>query len=163
MATTALTLSAERWLDEVILVGAVADVGAATLQESFTLPSGLGDIAVMSSIVSIVSIATVPVAATIDRGFRLVLVSPDATSIVDVLGIGQWFATSGDGAAFTRVDGIVDPDALMLWRQTDVLSLTSPEMDAGATGDLRIIIKAVRVRPIEAPMGQGPIQLVRSL
>lgn len=161
MATTAATLAAERWLDEVILSAAVADVAGGNLDESLSLPAGLGDVAILSVMVSITSIATVPVTATIPRGVSATITSADAASLVDVVGAAEWVATEGLAAAFTRARAFIDADALTLWRQGELLRLLGPEMDANAspTGDFAVHVKCVRVRPVALPV--GPIQLVR--
>jgi len=155
-----MTLSAERWLDEVILLGSVADVAGASINEQFSLPAGLGDIAVLSVSVYVIQVATVPGAATVARGVRVTVNSPSALG-VDVVGVGEWMATSGSLAAFDEFAAFVDPDALCLVRQNELISVRSPEMDVNAapTGDLTIQVKAVRVRPIEGVV-RGPLRLV---
>lgn len=161
MATTTMTLSAERWLDEVVLRALVADAAIATdIVEGFLSPAGIGDLAIMSVQASAVSIGTVPVTATFDRGARFAINASDDATQVDVVGVAQWFATGGAAAAFDRLDCFIDPDALVLWRQGELLKLSSAELDAGATGDIVVVAKCVRVRPIESP-ARGPVRLVR--
>lgn len=162
MATTAMVSSAERWLDEVLLLGSINDVLGATMTENFSLPAGLGDVAIMSLLVRGTNIATVPGAATAARGCEAVIVSPDQATIVDYVGTSEWMARGGTLAAFDSFSVSLDPDALTLWRQAELLVISSPEMDVNAapTGDLRVYAKVVRVRPIEAP-ARGPVRLVR--
>lgn len=163
MAVTACVLNSERWLDEVILRGnAPVDVGGATLSESFTLPANFGDAAILSILVAVSPIATVPVTATFPRGVRALVFSADASSIVDIVGVGALYATGGDGAAFTGVQGSIDPDAMTLWRQGELLNFAMPEMDANAapTADLIVLVKCTRVGGKQVRR-EGPIQLTR--
>lgn len=165
MATTALTLNAERWLDEVLLLGqGPADVGGATLAEFFSLPAGLGDVAIMSCIIRIANVDAGPVAVITPRGVSVRIFSRDAAKVIDLVGVAPWLLAS-DGANTLEFHAYLDPDALVLCRQDELISILSPEIDSDATptGDLVVYFKCVRVRPIEAPAGQGPIQLVRSL
>lgn len=155
-----MTLNAERWLDEVVLRAQVLDVAVASISEEFTSPVGIGDLAILSALVAITNIGTVPVTATMPRGVVVQNVAQDAATVVDYVGAGEFVATAGVAAAFTKAHAHIDPDALMLWRQGEILVVEAPEMDAGATGDLVFIVKCVRVRPIEAP-ARGPIRLVR--
>lgn len=161
MAITAATLLSERWLDEVLIFGSIDNTVGATLTEQFSLPAGIGDVAIMSVLVRMVNIATPPVAAATARGVEVVVIQSGSQSTLDIVGTAEWVAASGDGIAFTGVSAYVDPDALCLWRQNELLNIQTPEMDSNAspTGDLRVFAKCVRVRPIET-VG-GPIQLVR--
>jgi len=154
-----MTLNSERWLDEVVLRAQVLDVAIASIAEEFTAPTSLGDLAIMSVLPAITNIGTVPVAATMPRGVTVQVVSSDGATVVDYVGTSEWYASAGLAAAFTKAHAIVDPDALCLWRAGEVLVLEAPEMDAGATGDLVLLVKAVRVRPMEGT-ASGPIRLV---
>lgn len=148
MATTTLTLTGERWLDQVVLSASVADVAGAALSESFLLPAGLGDVAIMSlharvdNIDVIATLTNLAAAATI--------VTPDASTVVERLGPAKWYETQ-NAANDLEAQCTWDPDALVLWRQGEILNVTSSELDTDATptADLRIFVKAVRVRPIE--------------
>lgn len=160
MAVTTVTLKAERWLDEVVFQGLVSDVAIAAISETFVLPTGFGDVAIMSCTFSILSVGTVPVTATAPRGITARISSSDGSTAVDILGTSPWYATGGVAAAFDRFEATVDPDSLTLWRQAELLTVNAPEMDAGATGDLLAIVKCVRVRPIESA-ARGPVRLVR--
>lgn len=165
MATTASVLEAERWLDEVIIKCEIDNTAGATMSEQFTLPAGIGDVAILAISCNVVNIATVPGTATANRGVRAVILSPDGAAQVDIVGSAEWLAMGGTLAAFDAFTASIDADALTLWRQTELLSFSSAEMDVNAspTGDFKARVKCVRVRPIEAPAGQGPIQLVRTL
>lgn len=162
MAVTALTVAAERWLDQVMLLGIVANVAGAAMSESFTLPAGLGDVAILNVSVRFSQLDVGPASVITPRGVSVRIVSPDATTVVDIVGSAP-ILLCFDTATVLEAYAYLDPDALVLWRQTEIMTLLAPEMDSDATptGDLQINIKCVRVRPIEAPMGQGPIQLVR--
>lgn len=165
MAVTALTLQAERWLDQVILfANSPANVLGAALSESFSLPPGLGDVALLNLEIRGHAIDVVSTGVTPVRGVRAFILSGDQAAVVDNVGVTPWILTQ-DGANALEIGAYLDPDALVLWRQNELLSITSPEMDTDATptGDFQIFAKCVRVRPIEAPAGQGPLQLVRSL
>jgi len=160
VATTVLTLRAERWLDEVILFGAVADALGAALSENFALPPGLGDVALMNLEIRGHAIDVVSTGVTPVRGVRAFILSSDASAIVDNVGVEPWYLTQ-DAANALELGCYMDPDALVLWRQNELLSLTSPEMDTDATptGDIQVFAKCVRVRPIESAI--GPVRLVR--
>lgn len=161
MAVTPATLLAERWLDEVIVLCSIDNTVGAQIAENFTLPAGIGDVAILSVLARAVNIATVPGAATAPRGAEIVVVSQDGSTTADVVGVAEWLAVGGSLAAFDQFSAHVDPEALCLWRQGEQLRISSPEMDVNAapTGDLRLFVKCVRVKPVEAPA--GPIQLVR--
>jgi len=161
MTTTAATLTAERWLDEVIIrCGAPADTLGADFAEEFSLPPGLGDVAIMNVICIGSTIDSEPAANVFPAGVEARIVSSDGTSTVDVVGAAQWFQTAVTATAI-RMTAYLDPDALVLWRQSELLSFRAPELDDDATptGDFVAIVKAVRVRPIEGAI--GPIRLVR--
>jgi len=89
------------------------------------------------------------------------VISSDGSSILDVIGVGEWLATGGTLAAFDRFETFIDPDALCLWRQAELVTIRSTEMDVNAapTGDLSVAFKVVRVRPLEGT-ASGPVRLV---
>lgn len=154
-----MALGAERWLDQLVLRATVADVAIADIAENFVAPAGLDDLAILSINVGITNVGTVPATATVARGAKAVILSQDGSSIVDLVSVEEFKATGGVAAAFTRFDAHLDPDALTLWRRGELIQVSAPEMDLGATGDLVVLVKAVRVRPIEE--AEQPIQLVR--
>lgn len=162
MATTAAVIAAERWLDEVILrCNLPADVAGAALSENISLPAGLGDVAIMSLTVRFTSVDVGPAAASsVPRGVRSMVLSADASTVLDVVGTAPVYLTY-DVATTLQYQAFIDPDALVLWRQSELVDVAGPEMDSDATptGDVIVWIKCVRVRPIEAPI--GPVQLVR--
>lgn len=158
MATTVLTLTAERWLDEVILTASVADVAGAAISESFLLPAGLGDVAIMCAYARIDNI-DVLVDLT-NLAAAAAIVTADSSTVVERLGPARWFETQ-DVANDLEAQCAWDPTALVLWRQSEILNITSSEIDTDATplGDLRIFVKAVRVRPVASAPAQ--VRLVR--
>jgi len=160
VATTIATLNAERWLDEVLLSASVADAGGATLSEDILLPAGLGDVAILSVEIRVTSIDALKAAAALPAGARASIISSDAALTVDVIGSTAFLLTA-DGANALAGSAYLDPDALVLWRQSEILRVQTPELDSDATptGDFSILIKAVRVRPIEGAV--SPIRLVR--
>lgn len=162
MATTVAVIAGERWLDEVILVAVLpADVAGAALSELVALPAGIGDVAIMSLHMRARPVDVGPAAAsTVPRGIRAFVVSPDGATLLDVVGSGEWVLVL-DTANNLEYWAMVDPDALVLWRTGEVVALASPEMDSDATptGDVSVIIKCARVRPVES--APQPIQLVR--
>jgi len=162
VATTQATIAAERWLDEVILSATLpADVAGGALAESVSLPSGIGDVAIMSVHLRARTVDVGPAtASSVPRGARAFIVSPDLSTLLDVVGSAEWQLVR-DTATDLEYWCTLDPDALCLWRQNELLNLASPELDSDATptGDVICVIKAVRVRPLETPA--TPLQLVR--
>jgi len=158
-----MTIIAERWLDEVILSsGLLADVAGAPIGETFLLPAGLGDVAIMSLHAIAQTVDVGPAAAsTVPRGLRFMVTSSDGSTYADPVGSAAWYLCF-DNANSLLYQAVVDPDALVLWRQAERLTMNSPELDSDATptGDLLVIAKVVRVRPIEE-QAPGPVRLVR--
>lgn len=149
------TLLAERWLDELLLFVRVLDVLDADFSQQFTLPAGLGDVAVMAVMVDAHTLAT-PVAAALDKGIWAVIASPGGGTTLDLVGTGELRAS---GVA--RRNAFIVPDHLILWRQNELLEVQGPELDTNVsdTGVLDVYAKVVRVRPLETP--SSPLQLVR--
>lgn len=161
MATTQLTIASERWLDEVVLQALVADAVTGAVNELFSLPAGFGDCAIMSAHFRATSVDVGPAAAaSVPRGVRAMVISQDGSSVVDTVGTSPWYLTF-DTATALQYQAELDPGALVLWRQGELLSVASPEMDSDATptGDLQAYVKVVRVRLVEQP--QDLLQLVR--
>lgn len=157
MATIAMTVAAERWLDEVVLVGSATNVDG-VIADQYTLPAGLGDVAIMWLEFTA---AAIDVAATITSVSVLArIVSPDGATTVDIVGNGELRLINQTANAL-GMTATVDPDALVLWRQDEKLALFTAELDTDATptADTQLRVKVVRVRPLEAPA--TPLQLVR--
>lgn len=158
-----MTNIAERWLDVCILSsGTLADVGGAAMGETFLLPAGFGDCALMSVHAIVQTVDVGPVAApTVPNGVRFMITNVDGSTYADPVGCAPWYRCF-DGTNSVLYQAVVDPDALVLWKQGERLTMNAPELDSDATptGDLVVIAKVVRVRPIESGIVQ-PIQLVR--
>lgn len=155
MAVTASAIIAERWLDEVLITGTIPNVlGGTFFLESFTSPPGVGDLAIMEVGATAFALATINPAAKL--GSWLDIRSADGATVVDILGTAEWLTVTSD-----EMRAYWSPDPLVLWRQNEIITITGPELDTNAspTGDLRLFVKAVRVRPVEG--APGPIQLVR--
>lgn len=154
MANQTFSILSERWLDQVVLSASVADVGA-DLADNFFLPAGLGDVAFIEGMARIVSVATM-VANPELLGARWFVVNT-AGSVVDFIGVSRWSRSTSTTALATHVS----PDPLVIIRQTEGIEFSTPELDtnAAATGDVTVIIKCVRVRPMEST--PAPLQLVR--
>jgi len=154
MATVQCTLRSERWLDEVIIEGTRANVDG-EVADTYALPQGIGDVAIMSVEYLATGIATI-VTPTLLSVFMEVF-EPNQAVAADVVGSGE-LRIRQTGA---QIGATVDPDALTLWRQNEYLSVVHPELDSNVapTVDYTLRAKCVRVRPVEAPV--GPIQLVR--
>jgi hypothetical protein len=158
VATVATVQRAERWLDEVILEGAISNADGAQSND-FGLPAGLGDVAILSAEYKVTAITTLPTLGTLAAGFAIV--SQPGGQVVDLLG-NAVFRQVYEGAAVIQISAFIDPDALTLWRQGEYLQVATPEMDTNATptGDPVLRVKCVKVRPIEGAV-KGPLQLVR--
>lgn len=153
MATWATTLQAERWLDEVVLAGTATDVVQADFSELFSLPAGLGDVAIMEIYVRATGLTT-PTANLELVGCSADVLSADGATTLDIVGIQRWSKLSA-----TIYGTYFSPDPLVLWRQPEKLRLFSVDMEGGTAGDLAVFAKCVRVRPIE--VSASPLQLVR--
>lgn len=156
MANTVLTLKSERWLDQVLLQGTSADAAIADYGETFSLPVGLGDVALMELYVECIALTAIPALAIPWMGVRAGIFSQDLATLVDIVGVQPWYRT----LTATAAAAYFSPDPLVLWRQGEVLHLKGPDMDTGAAGDLFVAAKVVRVRaPAEGVA--APVQLVR--
>lgn len=156
MTAFGLTLLSERWLDEVLLVGIGTPDSGAPISDTFSIPSGLGDVAIMCVELSVTTIDVLT--ADAQDGARITIVA--GTSIVDLVGLAPFLTVSDTANALQRFALIV-PDHLVLCRQGEVLSVVAPEQDTDATptADWFIRVKAVRVRPKEGV--PSPLRLVR--
>lgn len=156
MAVTQLSILSERWLDEVVLFGSIDNVGGADMNESFILPAGIGDLAFMEGIVQGITQATAIALSTVPAVHMDVL-SSDGATIVDIMGVFRWYQEYS-----TNVAAYISPDPLVLVRQSERIRILSPEIDSNVspTADLRLVLKFVRVRPLEGT-ATGPIRLVR--
>lgn len=160
MATVTATLAGERWLDEVLLQSTHGAIAGAAISEAVLLPAGIGDVAIMNVVARVSGVDVGPAAAaSVPRGIAIRMFA--GAGVVDNVGVAPWYL-SFDGANVLEYFAFIDPDALVLWRQNDVASLVSPEMDSDATplGSLTVYWKCVRVRP-PAEGAQAPLQLVR--
>lgn len=162
MATTQATVLSERWLDQVIIICTLpADTAGAPMNENIRLPIGLSDVAIMSLHARASAVDVGPAAAyTVDAGLRAFVVSSDAATVVDPIGVAPWLLTFSQPTNL-EYSAFIDPMALVLWRQNELVQVTAPELDSDATptGDFNVFIKAVRVRPIEG-VARGPMRLV---
>lgn len=156
MATVQTVISSERWLDEILLYGTVADGAGSDWSDALLLPPGLGDVAIMELLVLAETLATA--VAIAEQSVVAQITSPGGSSTVDILGTGKWFRTQA-----LRAAAYVSPDPLVLWHQDERLSIQSPELDSNAspTGDVFYYVKCVRVRPVLAAASNEPIRLVR--
>lgn len=155
MATVVTTLKAERWLDEILIEGGVANATGVQAND-FSLPVGIGDVAIMSVDYRITGITTLPTITNL--GVLMTVVSQPSGQPVDIIGSAP-FRQVYEGAAAIIVAAYLDPDALVLWRYGEYVQCATPIMDSGNTGDIAVRFKCVRIRPVEsAPM---PLQLVR--
>lgn len=148
------TLTSERWLDQIILSGTYTNENG-DHDLTFLIPAGLGDIAILEIDVQALSVATMMANPELNA-VRAYVVSA-AGDAVDIVGTQRWSKVWTD-----RVATYLSPDPLVLVRQSERLKLSAAEVDTNAspTVDIVVTVKAVRVRPIEAP-ARGPIRLVR--
>lgn len=155
MADVTLTLKSERWLDEVVLEGDTTNVGADAVHR-YSLPAGLGDVALMELWFRSGAAATL-VTAWDTLGMSGTIQTGGAFTNVDIVGVSRFFK-----AGALVLAAYMSPDPLVLWRQSEVLALELPELDTNGapTDDHKVLIKVVRVRPIESP-ARGPVRLVR--
>lgn len=152
---TALTIFSERWLDEVLLGGVLADGAAGDSNEELSLPSGIGDVAILELLVLVEGITTIVSDAILGNlGFGAMIVSKDGASDLDFVGVNRLYRLHTG-----RVRGCLQPDPLVLWRQDEKCFVALPDLETTATGDIYYRVKVVRIRqPEPAPQ---PIQLVK--
>lgn len=155
MAITNLALLSERWLDEIVMFGSIVNTAGTDINEQFRAPAGLGDLAIMEAIATGLSLAT-PVAADTNPAAFVDILSSDAATVLDIVGVFRWFPV-----ASTSVSAYLSPDPLVLWREGELIRIVSPELDTNATptGDMNLVVKAVRVRPQAGAV--APMKLVR--
>lgn len=155
MAIVQTALLSERWLDEVLVYAVTANVGADAVTE-YALPAGLGDVAIMEILFQDANIATM-VTLGLDVGVSARMLSGATLGAVDFVGVGRLYRTQAN-----YVHAVINPDPLVLWRQSEYCQLFVPELDTNATptDDQTVYFKCVRVRPIETT-APGPVRLVR--
>lgn len=130
------------------------DVVGADFVEAFRLPAGLGDVAIMEIMLQTSALAT-KLASLVNVGGVAQITTGSA--VADIVGEMRWANFS-----VSQFEAYISPDPLVLWRQDEFLQLSGPELDTNAapTGDLVVLAKVVRVRPLEGAAA-GPIRLVR--
>lgn len=155
MTARSLTLLAERWLDEVILEGQVANVDG-DVNDDFLPPEGIGDIAILEVLVDVSGIATMMVNPEL-RGPRVTVLSRASDFIVDFVSVSRWTQIES-----TTLSTWLSPDPLVLVKSGESIRVRFGEVDVNVapTGDLSVTVKAVRVNRIVAG-GQERLQLVR--
>lgn len=153
MATVALTLLSERWLNELVFTGVRTNVGA-DAADGYTLPAGIGDVALMEALLIVDQIATL-VATPELLGCEWTIRNA-ASSITDIVGVSRFQKTTN-----LKLATYVSPDPLVQWKQDELLFLVYPELDTNVapTDDHRIVVKCTRI-PLPEP-APGPVQLVR--
>lgn len=154
MADYVVSIASERWLDEVLILGTIANLDAARA-DTMALPATLGEVAILKVSFEIASIATLMTSPEIN-GPMVWVVAPTAINILDVVGTNRW------NLVYTsQLATVIAPDELVLWKPGERLYITMAETDTNATptADVSCIVKVVRVRPqAGAP---APLRLVR--
>lgn len=153
MSETTMAIVSERWLDTVVLQATVNDIDG-DRDDTWLLPAQMSDVAIMEVVADAETLATIRVNMEL-AGARLVVIN-QANKVVDFVGITRWsIIRVADASAYWS------PDPLVLWRQGEKLALRFPELDINVTptGDLRLTVKAVRVKVLQ-PLPET-IQLVR--
>lgn len=147
MADIALAIHSERWLDEVVLSATKANIDS-DQGDAWVLPPGVGHCAIMEVMVEVSGIATVRTAVE-DAGIRGLIINAAGDIAVDFIGNAPWRLVNGAPAGAGWVNAYISPDPLVEWKEGEKLELFFPEIDVNATptGDLRVYVKVVRVRP----------------
>lgn len=154
MASLAGVLASERWLDEVIVAGSISTISA-DVEDSLSVPAGLGDLAVMEMEIDAVAVTTVSTVA-LNKGAMVYVTSPDAATTLDIIGTPNRWVECGS----LRLQIFISPDPLVLWRQNELIVMRFPRLDNGATSfSYAVRVKCVRVRPQVVP--ERALQLVR--
>lgn len=156
MAEDRLSLSAERWLDQVMLTKSKSAIDG-DQADTWLLPVGIGDVALMEMMVEVASIATL-VGSVEMVGVQLMVLNAAADTVRDIAGVERWVRT---GAA--TIAAYLSPDPLVLVRQDEKFLIRFGEVDTNVTptGVLQIFAKVVRVKQVPAVEMIGGIQLVR--
>lgn len=157
MTAIAGVLRSERWLDEVVVAGTSANIDG-DFHVELSLPAGIGDLAIMEALLDVDAILTAATNLEL-QGIRWAIIDAAGTT-VDILGVTRW---SQREATNNAISTYLSPDPLVLWRQNERLSAKFREVDTNAapTADLGIVVKTVRVRPLQVAERHQPLRLVR--
>lgn len=154
MTARAMTVLAERWLDEMILQGSVDNIDG-EIADTWTVPTVLGDVAIMEIMAYVSPLATAMANPEL-KGVRFT-VTDSVGTVKDIIGVGRW---SNTGTA--RLSTYVSPDPLVLLRADDSINVLFDEVDTNVTptADFRMWVKCVRLTPT-ARGAAGSLRLVR--
>lgn len=154
MADYVVTIASERWLDEVLILGTIANPDGARA-DTMALPPTLGEVAIMKVGFEVAGIDTLMTTPE-NNGPMVWVVASAAINILDIVGTNRWNLVYTNNLAT-----VVTPDELVLWKPSERLYITMAETDTAATptGDLSVFVKVVRVRPQAG--SPGPVKLVR--
>jgi len=118
------------------------------------LPAGFGDCLILEGCIDVASIAT---AVALDGAIGCSWVMADTSDSIrrDFLGCEQWYR-SGSTRAVTRVS----PDPLVVWKATEFIFVTFPELDSNATptADLKVLVKVRRIRQTSPDRLISPVE-----
>lgn len=141
MAAQIFATVVDRAFDETLLVAGVVNIDG-DYSDTFALPAGFGDCALLEAYVAVTSIATILASAT-EYGPTVTMVSP-AGAVQDLPFQDNWVRRLTDGVGCR-----LGPDQVQFWREHDLLQLNFEEIDTNATAaaDLGFYVKVRRLRP----------------
>lgn len=143
----------ERWLDEVLISGQLANLDG-DRTDTLSVPEGIGTIALMEIVVFADQVATMVANPELLGVFCDVV---DAGSGVrDIIGVERWSRINA-----TMLATYFSPDPLVEVKGGESVRFIFQEVDTNAapTADFTVRIKGTRVRP--GVVARGPVRLVR--
>lgn len=159
-STSALSVVSDRWRDQAILKGTVANLDAVNLLR-FTLPPGFGDCLLLEVLVQVeaIDVLFTPL-ADMFSGPRVTLMNDAETVDLDFVGVAPWIRVDQSANAIA-IAADVDPDEIVFWRESERLQVYCGEIDVDATplGDFTVLIRVQRLR-VSQPQAQAEFLLV---
>lgn len=140
MASVSAILRSDRAANQSVLSADDTNVDGA-LNTIISLPVGFGDVLVLNAQVQAVNIATLFTIA--DQGVHWQLLDSAAGLARDFLGSSPWLKKGA-----LALTSYIDPDQLVVWRETEQLQLQADEIDTNATptADVVVLIRVRRLR-----------------
>lgn len=140
MGDVVATLRSDRAANQSILAADDTNLDG-DLNLTIALPPGFGDVLILNANIQIVSIATRMTMA--NQGVHWQLLDTAAALARDFLGTSEWFIKGA-----TALSSYIDPDQLVVWRETEKLHLQGDEIDTNVTptADAVVLVRVRRLR-----------------
>lgn len=149
-STQGLTAWSDRWRDQVILRGTVANLDGVNLLD-FTLPEGFGDCLLLEVLVYVDAIDVLGAAGD-NEGPRVTLYDAAGAADRDFVGVPRWTLLD-DTANALAIGAHAVPDEIVYWKENERLRIYSGEIDTDATptADMIVMARVQRTRGIANP------------